>query len=55
MVQLIQAVANILSLIIIVDVLAGWVIPNPYHPFRQAVHNLVEPMVAPIRRFLPWG
>lgn len=53
MVQLIQVLANLLTLIVIVDVLASWVLPNPYHPFRQAVHRIVDPMLAPIRRLIP--
>jgi YggT family protein len=53
MVQFIQVLANLLTLIVIVDVLASWVLPNPYHPFRQAVHGIVEPMLGPIRRLIP--
>ena len=53
MVQLIRALANLLTLVVIVDVVASWVLPNPYHPFRQGVHRLVEPMLAPIRRIVP--
>ena len=53
MVQFIRALANLVTLVVIVDVVASWVLPNPYHPFRQAVHRLVEPMLAPIRRLVP--
>ena len=53
MVQFVRALANLVTLVVIVDVLASWVLPNPYHPFRQAVHRLVEPMLAPIRRLVP--
>jgi YggT family protein len=53
MVQFVRALANLVTLVVIVDVLASWVLPNPYHPFRLAVHRLVEPMLAPIRRLVP--
>ena len=53
MVQFVRALANLVTLVVIVDILASWVLPNPYHPFRLAVHRLVEPMLAPIRRLVP--
>lgn len=53
MAQLIQAVGNLLGLIVLVDVVASWILPNPYHPFRQALDRIVEPMMAPIRRIVP--
>jgi YggT family protein len=53
MVSLIQALGNLLSLIVLVDVIATWILPNPYHPFRQALDRIVEPMMAPIRRIVP--
>ncbi len=53
MVQFVRALANLVTLVVIVDVVASWVLPNPYHPLRLAVHRLVEPMLAPIRRLVP--
>jgi YggT family protein len=26
---------------------------DPYHPIRRAIDGVVEPMLAPIRRFVP--
>jgi YggT family protein len=26
---------------------------SPYHPVRQAIDHLIEPLLAPIRRILP--
>jgi len=53
MVSLIYAIGNLLSLIVLVDVVATWVLPNPYHPFRQALDRFVEPLLGPIRRVVP--
>lgn len=54
-------VAELLIWIIIINVVLSWLIGfnviNPYNPFVRAVHTfcyrVTEPMLAPIRRFLP--
>lgn len=43
---------RVLSWIVIVDILLGYFLA-PYHPLRQALDRIVEPMLAPIRRFVP--
>ncbi|MGA2110729.1 MAG: YggT family protein [Anaerolineales bacterium] len=53
MASLIIAIGNVLSLIVLVDVVVSWVVPNPYNPFRQALDRIVEPMMAPIRSLVP--
>ncbi len=50
--QLIGLLANILIILIFVWVILTWIMP-PYHPLREALDRIVEPMLAPIRRVLP--
>ncbi len=50
--QIISAVSNILVLLVIVSAILSFVM-DPYHPIRRGVDNIVEPMLAPIRRILP--
>jgi len=44
--------------IIIVRALTSWVNPDPWNPIVQFLHRATEPILAPIRRWLPtyrWG
>ncbi len=49
---LITTLANILTILIIVDTLLSWVLP-PFHPIREALGRVLQPMYAPIRRVIP--
>jgi YggT family protein len=50
--QLINTLANLLTLLVIVSVILSWFM-SPYHPLREALDRLVYPMLMPIRRFVP--
>jgi YggT family protein len=50
--QLINTLANLLTLLVIVSVILSWFM-SPYHPLREALDRLVEPMLMPIRRVVP--
>lgn len=50
--QAISLFFRMLSWIVIIDILLGYFLA-PYHPLRQALDRVVEPMLAPIRRFVP--
>lgn len=50
--QLISLVANILTTLVFVWVIASWFLA-PYHPVREALDRVVEPLLAPIRRLIP--
>jgi YggT family protein len=52
MANFINLLALLLTLLIIVYILSTWVFP-PYNEFRRAIASIVEPMLAPIRRFIP--
>ena len=52
LVQLIGLMANLLTILIFIWVILSWIMP-PYHPVREALDRIVEPMLAPIRRVIP--
>jgi YggT family protein len=49
---IITTLAQILSIVIIVDTLLSWVLP-PLHPVREALGRVLQPLYAPIRRVIP--
>ena len=51
-VQIINLLASLITILVIVQVLLSYFI-SPFHPLRSAIDNLVNPMLAPIRRYLP--
>ena len=51
--QIVQLVFNIFSLLLLARVLISWINPNPYSPVVQFLHRVTEPVLAPIRRVLP--
>lgn len=40
-------------LLILARVIISFTRMDPYHPIRRTVHELTEPILAPIRRILP--
>jgi YggT family protein len=52
LVQMINLLSTILTVLIFAWVVASWIAP-PYHPIREALERIVEPMLAPIRRVMP--
>jgi YggT family protein len=50
--QLIGVLANVLIILLFIWVIVSWILP-PYHPLREALDRIVEPMLAPIRRVVP--
>ena len=50
--QLISMMSNLLIILIFVWVILSWILP-PYHPVREALDRIVEPMLVPIRRIVP--
>jgi YggT family protein len=52
LVQLISMMSNLLIILIFVWVILSWILP-PYHPVREALDRIVEPMLVPIRRVVP--
>ena len=52
LVQVINLFAELLVLLVILSVILSYFM-DPYHPVRRGVDNIVEPLLAPIRRFIP--
>jgi len=52
LVRIINIMAQFIILIVIVKVILSYFM-DPYHPVRRTLDNLVEPMLAPIRRIVP--
>lgn len=50
---LIELVFTVLNLAILARVLVSWINPNPYHPAMQILYQITEPILAPIRQYLP--
>ncbi len=48
----INMIAQVITLLVIASVLLSYFL-SPYHPARKFVDDLVEPMLAPIRRIVP--
>ena len=52
MITVLYLLIRLLSFLVIIHVILSYVI-SPYHPVRQAIDTVVEPMLAPIRRIMP--
>jgi YggT family protein len=60
--NLIVAVAKIIDIalsmymwVIIARAVISWVNPDPYNPIVQFLYRVTEPVMAPIRRWIPFG
>ena len=52
LIGLVDTLARFLVLLIIVKIILSYFM-DPYHPVRRTIDNLVEPLLAPIRRVVP--
>ena len=52
LISLINILSQFLVLLVIVKIILSYFM-DPYHPVRQTIDNLVEPLLAPIRRVVP--
>ena len=52
LVRLINIISQFLVLLVIVKVILSYFM-DPYHAVRQTIDNLVEPLLAPIRKVVP--
>ena len=48
----ILVVTRILTIVILADVVISYIL-DPFHPIRRFLDSIVQPMLAPIRRFMP--
>ena len=52
LILLVSLLARLALLVVIAKVFMSYFL-NPYHPLRQSVDRIVDPFLAPIRRFVP--
>jgi YggT family protein len=52
LIQLINIISQFIVLVVIAKIILSYFM-DPYHPIRQTLDGLVEPMLAPIRRVVP--
>ncbi len=52
LINIIDIAVKIISLLVIVYVVLSYFM-SPFHPVRQTVNRIIEPMLNPIRRILP--
>ncbi len=54
---ILDAVLQIYFWVIIVQAIISWVNPDPWHPIVRFLNRATEPVLGPIRRYLPrgWG
>ncbi len=50
--QMIGLIANVLIILIFIWVIVSWILP-PFHPLREALDRIVEPMLRSIRNVVP--
>jgi YggT family protein len=51
MAGLVSLLVDILTWAVIIHVILTYVL-SPYHPLREALARIIEPMLAPIRRYV---
>lgn len=52
LIVVIQVLAQVFSLLIIADAVLSFIL-SPYHPIREAMGRILNPLYAPIRKILP--
>jgi YggT family protein len=51
-ITIINAAVNVFTVFIIIYILLSYIL-GPFHPIRQTMARVVEPMLAPIRKIIP--
>jgi YggT family protein len=53
LIDLVQIVCRVYSVLIIVRAVLSWISPDPRNPLVLMVYRLTEPVLAPVRNALP--
>lgn len=53
--KILDIVLTIYMWVIIIRALISWVNPDPYNQIVQLLYRVTEPVMAPIRRWIPFG
>ena len=51
--QVLSFLADVLSWLIVIRALLSWVNPDPYNPIVQFIEKVTEPILFPLRQFIP--
>ncbi len=51
--RLLEALINIICILIFLRAVISWVNPDPFNPLVQFLNRATDPILAPIRRFMP--
>lgn len=51
--KVLDVVLTMMYWLILIRALISWVNPDPFNPIVQLLHRTTEPILEPIRRFLP--
>jgi len=52
LVNLIQTIRQIIYILVLLKIILSYFV-DPFHPFRQSVDRLVDPLLKPIQRVVP--
>jgi YggT family protein len=52
LITLINLIAQAITLLVIAQIILSYLM-SPFHPIRKFIDDLVEPMLAPLRRVVP--
>ena len=51
--RLIDTIFWLLDLAVLLRVLFSWIRPDPYNPLVRFIYQVTEPILAPLRRYIP--
>ena len=51
--QILDTILSLYMWIVIINALLSWVNPDPYNPIVRMLHQLTEPSLRLVRRYLP--
>jgi YggT family protein len=57
--RILADIINIFTYLILIDIIASWIqvlnvrLPNVVYDILHAIHSIVEPVMAPVRRVMP--
>ncbi len=52
LISIVQTLATILSILLFVDIIISYFL-SPYHPVRNILDRIIQPLLNPIRRIVP--
>ena len=52
LIQFVNLLAQVITLLVIISTILSFFM-SPYHPVRRTIDQIVQPMLAPIRRVVP--